>query len=537
MGMNLLSDELISIEDPQGLALRVSLPDLLARLSSSRVKRLSAVRPHQEAAVHMFLVSLAFMGLEAAGLDALPEEPSVWASALRRLTPEYPGEEPWQLLVEDWSKPAFMQVPTEPRSSASYKKEVASPQAVDVLTPGRCHDIKPEKMRSCAGGNAELWLWALVSLGADACYTGAGNFGCFRKNGGYAARSHVRLAMGRGPGAEFRRDVLTLLERCGDLDSAANSCGVGTRDRKSLLWTQPWGDSDGQLALADLHPLCLEVPRRIRLARDPRGRLFARTATSKKARVSSDDSRGVVADPWAVVVRDPKGDKGWNPQLETGGVSYRRLAPVLFDRTAFTLPLLALPTKAETSQPGVLLIRVLGRAQGGTDGLLEREVQIPPAAMGRFAQAPDELALRSKAFVQAASEMSGKVLRAALLVYAGGSSKADGKNKGFVAGVSPWQTEFENQVDRVFFEFLMDSVQAGHDEQTALRAWASRLFQLASDVFPRATQALMTRDRSRVLAKSRASSFMRNEAYKVFPSLRPQAAAPSSFKEESCDTV
>jgi len=519
----------------------MSLPALLAAYERNGVDCLVSLRPHQEAMFHAFMVSLAFMALEVAGeLDAKASSRDVqrWRELLRGLTPDFPGDEPWMLLVPDWSKPAFMQSPCHKADEAHYTVFLRSAQELDVLGVSASHEIKPGKLGGLRAAHIEVWVYALVSLHGDAPYMGSGRYNSFRKNGGWAARSQFRLAFERGIGAEFSRDLKTLLQRRDAFLEEASKTGVGRNIRWRLLWLATWSKGTAALPLASIHPLALEVTRRVRLTADGSTNvaIVAKSATSAAMRVADGDSCGVVGDPWVPVVRDSKGDKALNPQTKTGGFSYRRLAPVLFDRGEFSLPLLARPTGIEVHRAGTMVVSALGRGgqKGATDGYLRREVHFPPTAMRRTADDAAMLALRSQSFMQAAADMQGKVLRSALIQFVDGSDDPDWKSPDIGRSIETWVTAFDAAVDEVFFDELLDSVEQQQEDDAALLRWAGCLRGLAQTIFNRAADSLPTRDRSVELARARAMSFLHNATRKRFPALFP-APPPASPDASSND--
>lgn len=526
MPHSLLDEPTFRIRTRIGRSEKLTLPELLAAYSADRVDHLVSLRPHQEAMFHSFMVSLAFMAMELAGEanegTGLSTDTARWRDLLSGLTSDFPDDKPWQLLVDDITKPAFMQCPCDAAEVAQYTGLSSSPQELDVLVASKSHDVKPGKLGGFGVEQLELWVYALVSLHGDAAYMGAGNYGSIRKNGGYATRPHFRLAFERGVGAEFSRDLRALFERRDTLTEEAAKAGVGTgllSASSRLLWLRNWSASAPAVQLKDAHPMCLEVARRVRLVGGG-GVVVAKTAASKAARVATGPTLGVVGDPWVPLVRDAKGDKAYNPQTQTGGFGYRRLAPVLFDREAFTLPLLARPTKSEMSKGGTMVAHALGRAQGGTDGYLSREVHFPPAAMRRTVDEAAQLALRSQAYLQAASDMQGKVLRSALIQFVDGSDAPDWKSPDIARTVRPWEVAFDAKVDEVFFEDLLGSVAAERGDDEALLDWARRLQSLAQELFERAVDSLPTRDRSHAFARARAQGFLRGAMAKRFPGLK-----------------
>lgn len=528
--LSLLDEPIFSVRGHDGREARLSLPELLAACAGNRVDCLLSLRPHQEAMFHAFMVSLAFMAMESAGdVDAteLATDAGRWREMLRGLTPDYPDDEPWKLLVSDWTKPGFMQSPCADSDVLQYTGLTASPQELDVLVTSKSHDIKPGKLGGFGAKHAGLWVHALITLHADGVYMPAGQkaASCYpsvRKNAGVAARPQFRLVFERGVGAEFCRDVAALFLRRSNMYESARAVGLTGPAIELLAWLKPW---EHPFQAKSLHPLFLEVTRRVRLVVLAQGAIAARTAPSanKGWRTQFESHRGVMADPWAPVVRDSEGDKALNPQSETGGFTYRRLAPVLFDREHFMLPLLARPVGAEALRGGTMVARALGRGQGGTDGYLSREVHFPPTAMRRTADDSALLALRSQSFMQTASDMQGKVLRSALIQYVDGSDDPNWKRPEFGRSVKTWEVAFDAAVDEIFFEELLDTIEQQQGDDEALLRWARRLRALAQNVFERAVDSLPTRDRSSHLARARAQSFLRSALRKRFPALFAEA--------------
>ena len=112
---NLLTEPLIRYDQSGGGRVVASLPQVYAALLADEVEAFPALRPHQRHAWHAFLVQLGAMAMHQAGLAELPETAGEWAGLLRGLTPDWPDEEPWQLVVDDITKPAFMQPPARTR--------------------------------------------------------------------------------------------------------------------------------------------------------------------------------------------------------------------------------------------------------------------------------------------------------------------------------------------------------------------------------------------------------------------------------------
>ena len=337
--LNLLAQPLIRVQSGAGAVLGLTMPQLLARLSAAEPLDFYMLRPHQQPAWHAFLVQLAFLALELAGSDEPPTDPVAWAGLLRGLTAEWPDDTPWCLVVDDWQQPAFLQSPCRPGAQADYKRVLTSAQQLDLLITSKNHDEKIGKMARITAADADVLIYALVSLQGFAGGLGPGKRNSMRVNGYYGSRAQFRLVFERGAGPEFLRDLKALLTNAESIhDQAINEYGIGTALEHRLLWLAPWGADP--LPLSAIHPMCLEVSRRVRL-RSNRGVVQALTATSMTTRVAADMCNGNVLDPWGVLVKE-----GVVRALsaKSSYFQYRNMAPILFDGQRFALPLLARPT-------------------------------------------------------------------------------------------------------------------------------------------------------------------------------------------------
>lgn len=518
---NLLTEPLIAVRRASGPLDNVSLPQVLALLASDETIDFPNLRPHQQPAWHAFLVQLAYLALED---DESPPSADdvLWAERLRALTPHHPGGEPWHLVVDDWQRPAFLQSPCLPGAEGEYRRSVASAQELDLLITSKNHD---EKVGKIGPLTADAALFALVSLQGFTGFLGPGNFNTMRMNGGFGSRAQFRLVFARGWSAEFRRDLSALRVSADALWEQASVHGIGTRPRHRLLWLAPWGAE--ALSLDEVHPLCLEVSRRVRLKREGSA-LQAFTAASKSTRVAAKDRKGVVLDPWLPLAKEGTESRALTATPETFG--YRRLSPILFEADDYQLPLLARPAPGETGA-ATLVAQVIVGGQGKSEGCHRREIAVPARIMRRYADERGRLAVRSRHFIELAGAMQGKVLRAALLQFADGSKEPDWKNKDFANFVEPWVADFDRHVDAVFYDRLFESVEAGLDDAAAQARWSGVLHDLALGVFKTATETLPTRDRSRLFAEVRARGLFAGGLRKHFgallaarsPALPPEA--------------
>src|ERR1700730_17471179 len=105
---NLLVDPIIGVIDIEGRREHLSLPQLYFKLGVDGIETFSALRPHQRHAWHALLCQLGALACLKSGLSAPTKDADSWRTALRALTPEFPGDEPWMLVTRP-NKPAFLQ--------------------------------------------------------------------------------------------------------------------------------------------------------------------------------------------------------------------------------------------------------------------------------------------------------------------------------------------------------------------------------------------------------------------------------------------
>src|SRR5579863_4059522 len=135
---NLLTDEILTIVRAGDSAHAVSLPDVLALLSTNIPIEFAALQPHQFHAWHAFLVQLAAIALHSAGGDALLSTAADWRSWLRDIAG---GDDPWCLVTDDLDRPAFMQPPVPERNLKGWSEPVSFPDELDVLVTAKNHDL------------------------------------------------------------------------------------------------------------------------------------------------------------------------------------------------------------------------------------------------------------------------------------------------------------------------------------------------------------------------------------------------------------
>ena len=445
---NILTEPLIRFDHSDGNRTEASLPDIYAALMADKVNAFPVLRPHQRHAWHAFLVQLGAMAMHRAGVDTPPESTEEWAKLIRGLTPDHQDDEPWQLVVDNITIPAFMQPPASSKDrEKDYKATVDTPDELDILVTSKNHDLKAAVAAQAA---VDDWIFALVTLQTMEGFGGAGNYGISRMNGGLGNRPAFSLApAGSRPGAHLRRDVIALQEfRPQLLDQHT---GYPSQNGILLLWTLPWDGSPAEGLLPNrLDLFYLEVCRRLRLRATTDGQLYGVRTSSKAARTGGKDIKGRTGDPWTPA--DSKRD-GLPLTLGAGGFNYKRVSEYLTD---WERPALLRPTKAEQRSTDRMQIvaRAMVRGQGKTEGYHERVIPIGHktklAILNR--DATQDLGDIAKARINDIGKVQ-RILSHATQVFAarGDEAKASPEHR---ALARPWLNRLDGIVDAQFFEDL-----------------------------------------------------------------------------------
>ena len=452
--MNVLRDPIFSLAGDRRTA--TSLPNLFAAMSGGQVKSVSsALRPHQRPAWHMFLVQLAALALWREPLQSPPADEAFWRTALRKLTSEFPDDSPWEMVVNDWTRPAFLQPPV-PEGLKWTGVETAD--ALDMLITARNHDLKSAIAREAS---IEDWVYALISLQTCEGYNGRGNHGIARMNGGSSSRPMLGLAPARQGdlsidlSAWWIRDVKRLIE----MRRRENSADT---PKPALLWCLDWPENH-QLVWPELDPLCIEVCRRIRLSRS-NGRLAAQRSTSTKSRIDAGILKGNTGDPWAPV-QQPDGK---SLTLGGGNFDYKRLCDLLFSGT-WNRPLLSRHVDNDTGSM-VLIAEAFARGNSKTEGFKSRIVPVPKDLAPFLA--PDLPAAELATLQIEEIQNIDRALRNALALVA---ARGNAIKKEHYAWAAPASARFDREADRLFFPALWQRVRANSDGDTA-RSKARQMF-------------------------------------------------------------
>ena len=243
--MNLLLDPIFRVKTLSGIQ-KMSLPQLLDALGQDSVESLVGIQRHQEDGFHVFLCYLASTILARRGNTNASQTADYWLDGLRDLAGEH-GDDAWTLVVEDLSRPAFMQPPIPLSDQPQLRLKAETPDEMDLLVTAKDHDVK---LRRAHQPHLDHWVYALVNLQTMSGFLGRGQMGIARMNGGFGNRLIVEVVRSFRPGARWRDAIERLLAyRKTLLDSE-----YGYRhDGLSLVWLAPWNGKTS-LSLSQLDP-------------------------------------------------------------------------------------------------------------------------------------------------------------------------------------------------------------------------------------------------------------------------------------------
>ena len=473
---NLLKDPVPRVDKVDGSRHLATLPEVYAALMADEVVAFPACRAHHRHAWHAFLCQVGAMAVHEAGLSQPPDSAGAWLRILRGLTPDHPGDEPWTLVVDDNTTPAFMQPPARTAAGQSdYRSdEIISPDDLDLVITTKNHE---DKKNVAIDAEVDDWVVTLVALQTMEGYRGTGNYGISRMKGGFGSRPAFSLApLNPHPGAHVRRDIVALLEARTGLLEAHPMVEGGVR----LMWTVPWdGHGDEALHLSDLDPLYVEVCRRIRLRTTSSGRAIrAVKAGTEQYRVTMRETTdpstdretrtGLTGDPWTPF---KTGDNGGALTLREDGFSYRRITACL---TEWEHPHLLRPTQAELDSPPPmrLVARAMARGRGTSGGYHERSIPLSHRAVSELAAdvpAGGTLGEIARHRVQLVSVIQGILNRSIQVCRSGGRPRKPGAALSRIEQMRPWRTALNRSVDTHFFDDLQRELAAEAEAQQEVR--------------------------------------------------------------------
>lgn len=478
---NLLSDALISV-DPDG---RVSLPGLMAAMARGEVRDFPALRPHQRAAWHMFLVQLAALALDRAGTQDVPDTEEGWAAALRGLTPEHGDDAPWCLWVGDRTKPAFLQ-PPDP--GGLTWTQVPTPDALDMLITSRNHDLKTAVAVEAA---PEDWIYALVSLQTQQIFN-VKYHGITRAKSAVASRALIALAPARTGSAGtypdisewWRADVISILHHRRRLDFTHLP-----KAPPGLIWVLPWPQGH-QFSVLEVDPLFIEASTRVRLQNHD-GRLLAERCPSTPIRVLRENL-SLLMEPWS-----PRDLDGQPFNIGSRDFTYNVIHDALLGRSS-TLPEMLTERSRQTCGEWVLVCSAISVPdKSKTDGMKTRVVPVPKKVAPKLwtqqardfsSELRDNIAKVECALVDAIAHYHARgpvVKRVAGKIKwfkDDGSEIDQDAIKKHRRAAAPARAAFDRRADALFFPALWERLDAA-DKTAAASRFQRQLVQMALEEF------------------------------------------------------
>lgn len=511
--ISVLTDPVLRVRTEHATRL-ASLSEVLAMYARGLDFSLPAVRSHQQHPWHAFVCQLAAMALDRAGLVRMPTDPTAWRDLILGLTPGPQPEDSWNLFQDDLTRPAFMQPPEAHKSAIShYRFNSHTPDQIDIIVPASNHEVKQS---IALESSYDDWITALVTLQTAAGYPAPFNYGITRMKGGFGNRPCVALTPADQPAQAVRRDVHAIIERS---QRAPEQPRAGRRRRQptgladprarlnllpadpslvTLLWTVPWdGTPQSQITLDKLHPLFIEVSRRIRLqpasGQPASGQpIRAFRATSRKRRVLDSKENGFLPDPWCPM--DTKDESSHSPGSH--GTTCAQLVEFLTSPDQWELPPTMRPTAGELNDdcPMNLVTRNLTRGRGKTAGYHEQTYRIGPRTLrDLFAEPPRQQAI--DAATRRAKEIND--MRSALTEslqmcqHKANAAPKEYRNKNSQTNAFHWSNQYHQKVYPSFFDDLEAELAASEDElPNVQQAWLDRITAAAQAVLDSAATSL-----------------------------------------------
>lgn len=499
MHYSLLDGSVITVRHRNGETTTTNLPEIFCGLLEDTIVSFEALQPHQQQAWYSFLVQLAAMAIARENGGEIPTEPKQWRQILIDLSEG--SEAAWHLVVNDVSKPAFMQSPIPEGSleEAGYSSDIQTPDDLDMLVTSKNHDVKGNRILH---PKPEHWLFALITLQTMEGFLGRGNYGIVRMNGGFGNRPLVGLSPGKSWGLRFQRDVNTLSANRSILLDMYDSQGF------SLLWIPPWdGEKASAIPIGNCDPFFIEICRRIRFTSENDKQLCYRTNTKAGRIATPDDLNGRTRDPWTPI--EKKGVKALT--LGESGFTYELIQKLLLGEE-YSTPV-ALEFQKDEQNGAYLICEALVRGQGKTDGLHRRVIPIPPKVsitLFQRSSAKELLAKRARERISLTYDVQRKILHPSIsnLLSSGTDQRVEYDK------VAPWINRFDQEIDHRFFESLWSSVDM--DSEEAKRKWEEILLDEAEKIFKEAERSTPITQLRRLRALSKARSMFYGQAHKVF---------------------
>jgi len=470
---NLLTEQVIHVQVAGNQKKLCSLPEIFSLLCNNEIVSFPHLAAYQKQSWYSFLIQLAGLALATAGSDKCPDPGANWLSLIRNLTGKFPDDQPWHLVVNDLSQPAFLQPPVPENSLKEFDGPFFSADENDILVTSKNHDVK---MRRIIKPEPDHWVYSLVNLQTMQGYLGLGkggrNYGISRMNGGFGSRPLVHYTKSLLWGESFKRDLSILLKERQNLIKSYN---FREQDGVGLLWLLPW-DGKTSLSLTELDPFYIEICRRVRLTVD-NGKISLYRRGTTNPRIASEEINGNTGDPWTPVHKT----SGKSLTVSKTGFEYRLMQKLLFSND-YSPGVCQKPTETDTTIRAVCL----ARGQGQTQGFHERIIPIDPRARSWFipAEKRNHLGWLSGEYVKLAALIRQALRRSIKILLKAGREKAQLHSRWDETLLS----QFDSEVDQIFFPFLWAALEKPEPEQ--LISWQEKTAEIGRKILSSAEQSL-----------------------------------------------
>ncbi len=510
---NLLRDGIIPVRTGRA-ADRVSLPELYVRLAADEVDAFPGLAAHQSPAWFEFLAQLGALAALHRGSGIPLHDAEAWSRVLAELAGDA-GASAWNLVGDEPAQPAFLQPPTF--RFGEYRRFATTPDGLDLLVTAKNHD---RKQAQAVGGDPHLWLYALVNLQTQQGYSGRGQPGVARMNGGFASRVLVDRRPNDRWGARVERAIRMLVARRDDVFHSVDEAVYRAEGGLALTWLRDW-DEDRMLTLSELDPYFIEVCRRVRLVPTDEGAVEARVRPAMKPRTDAKAFLGNLGDPW--VPLDLRKSPPTALTVGAGGFDYRLMQRILFRSGETRKPLAFKALPGESGKNAEVHFAALVRGQGKTEGFHERVIPLPAAVALQFERDVDQddetsLEQLSERMVAHAGSVR-KVLRQAVTVYLQGPENPNFKKPDAASVV----TGFDRRTDEEFFKHLFAAPEAGYtpSELKWQRFLKNTAVELARDAWNRLSPPSARREKAQYVSEVVLFRGLRKQLPDAFPKADP----------------
>jgi len=446
-----------------------------------------------------------------------------WRDGIRALTGQ-PDDAAWTLVVDDVTRPAFMQAPLESPEvlTRDFKPRAMMPDELDLLPTANDHDIKISRM---AHSIPEDWIYTLISLQTMSGYYGKGNYGIARMSSRSSSRPLVTLLSSNRWGQHFIRDVHLLLHERPQLLAGP----WGYQDNGIvLIWLSHW-NRRSSLSLKELDPFFIEIARAVRL-REKAGNINAWLAITETDRLNATEAKGNLGDPWIPIKHEDSSALA----VPRAGLTPSLLRDLLFmdgyDGAAMQRPI-ALDQGKTCYFHVSVLVSYVDNGKRKTGGIKSVSLPIPSKAFRSFFQRDtefDRLAKLSKLLLNDSNKLQNQVLLPALYNFFEGGpdrpkdearkqDKAERKRQ-IKTWVNIWIKQFSEAWHREYFNYLWRALDETDDE-VVRRNWVQALKKQAEHVLERAIASAPGHSGRRLRSITRAESMFRGAFYNQFSDL------------------